>query len=397
MPRPEPVRLYWCNPGAQVWGLTGHRNSRQWWDAALVTKLSLSLMQAHGVPCTLGIRRQARASSGKSAMQLTNCPRAVSFSSAGTPGYLDPEYHLTSKVTDKGDVYSFGVLLLQMCTGQRAILAQHPKFSQAGSSLQAGSIPPGGPSLGPSKSAPEGVGAEAAEGGVAGGSGSRFTQKSTPSSVGPGQEQSPSTASGSVSMSPANRAAGMGSSTAFAGLGDGGMGPGEVRDGEPMPGEPIHISTWLEPYVRAKVVEPVADARFGNNYNKTALFRMLEIGLLCVQASARKRPGMSTVSRWLHEVREELAREVEEPEGQYSSVFAFDHHSTSRGSWGAGALDSLVETESWRSLTRGPSARSTWGAAGPRYSHPSPGAGPDTSMAYDQSTMQHAARMSQGR
>jgi len=40
--------------------------------------------------------------------------------------------------------------------------------------------------------------------------------------------------------------------------------------------------------VRAKVVEPVADARFGNNYNKTALFRMLEIGLLCVQASARQ-------------------------------------------------------------------------------------------------------------
>jgi len=55
-------------------------------------------------------------------------------------GTWTPEYHLTSKVTDKGDAYSFGVLLLQICTGQRAILAQHPKFSQAGSSFQAGSV-----------------------------------------------------------------------------------------------------------------------------------------------------------------------------------------------------------------------------------------------------------------
>ncbi|CAI5484428.1 unnamed protein product [Closterium sp. Yama58-4] len=46
---------------------------------------------------------------------------------AGTPGYLDPEYHCTSKVTVKGDVYSFGVVLLELFTGQRAIMMNSRK------------------------------------------------------------------------------------------------------------------------------------------------------------------------------------------------------------------------------------------------------------------------------
>ncbi|CAJ1951039.1 unnamed protein product [Sphenostylis stenocarpa] len=40
---------------------------------------------------------------------------------AGTPGYLDPEYSLSSRLTKRSDVYSFGVVLLEMVTGKPAI------------------------------------------------------------------------------------------------------------------------------------------------------------------------------------------------------------------------------------------------------------------------------------
>ncbi|XP_021823310.1 non-functional pseudokinase ZED1-like [Prunus avium] len=39
----------------------------------------------------------------------------------GTMGYLDPNYSVTGKSSEKTDVYSFGVLLLVFLTGQRAI------------------------------------------------------------------------------------------------------------------------------------------------------------------------------------------------------------------------------------------------------------------------------------
>ncbi|CAM6046160.1 unnamed protein product [Sphagnum compactum] len=38
---------------------------------------------------------------------------------AGTLGYLPPEYMETGKVTEKGDVYSFGIVLLELLTGMR--------------------------------------------------------------------------------------------------------------------------------------------------------------------------------------------------------------------------------------------------------------------------------------
>ncbi|XP_050287960.1 probable LRR receptor-like serine/threonine-protein kinase At1g06840 isoform X4 [Quercus robur] len=39
----------------------------------------------------------------------------------GTPGYLDPEYILTRKLTDKSDVYSLGVVFLELLTGKQPI------------------------------------------------------------------------------------------------------------------------------------------------------------------------------------------------------------------------------------------------------------------------------------
>ncbi|RRT52011.1 hypothetical protein BHE74_00032643, partial [Ensete ventricosum] len=48
-------------------------------------------------------------------------PRHISTVVKGTPGYLDPEYFLTHKLTDRSDVYSLGVVFLELLTGMRPI------------------------------------------------------------------------------------------------------------------------------------------------------------------------------------------------------------------------------------------------------------------------------------
>ncbi|KAK7284947.1 hypothetical protein RJT34_19701 [Clitoria ternatea] len=45
----------------------------------------------------------------------------VSTCAQGTLGYLDPEYYRNYQLTDKSDVYSYGVVLLELLTSQRAI------------------------------------------------------------------------------------------------------------------------------------------------------------------------------------------------------------------------------------------------------------------------------------
>ncbi|KAL5708233.1 hypothetical protein ACHQM5_019051 [Ranunculus cassubicifolius] len=46
---------------------------------------------------------------------------AISTLVKGTLGYLDPEYMLTSQLTEKSDVFSFGVVLAELITGKKSI------------------------------------------------------------------------------------------------------------------------------------------------------------------------------------------------------------------------------------------------------------------------------------
>ncbi|CAA7059451.1 unnamed protein product [Microthlaspi erraticum] len=45
---------------------------------------------------------------------------------SGTPGYLDPEYHQSSQYTDRSDVYSYGVVLAELLTGEEPYILQPP-------------------------------------------------------------------------------------------------------------------------------------------------------------------------------------------------------------------------------------------------------------------------------
>ncbi|XP_002518748.3 probable receptor-like protein kinase At1g49730 [Ricinus communis] len=49
------------------------------------------------------------------------CFEPVNTDIRGTPGYMDPEYVVTQELTEKSDVYSYGVVLLEIVTARRAI------------------------------------------------------------------------------------------------------------------------------------------------------------------------------------------------------------------------------------------------------------------------------------
>uniref|UniRef100_A0A0E0II28 Protein kinase domain-containing protein n=2 Tax=Oryza TaxID=4527 RepID=A0A0E0II28_ORYNI len=72
----------------------------------------------------LGQNLQAKiADFGLSKTYLSETQTHISVTPAGTAGYIDPEYYQTSRLTESSDVYSFGIVLLEIATGEPPIIS----------------------------------------------------------------------------------------------------------------------------------------------------------------------------------------------------------------------------------------------------------------------------------
>ncbi|KAL2623099.1 hypothetical protein R1flu_003304 [Riccia fluitans] len=70
----------------------------------------------------LGISKQTFEPGSEETPELTGISTAVQ----GTLGYMDPEYLVRQKLSTKSDVFSFGIILLEIITGKRAQTLQFP-------------------------------------------------------------------------------------------------------------------------------------------------------------------------------------------------------------------------------------------------------------------------------